>query len=164
MHLKERLEKELKRLWTGEIAATAVFWICYFQLPKLSMGGYLMQSTAYPLFILSFILVQGAFYWWILYRRLTAIRTFAQKAGQIYSALKMIDIALLCLGVPVAALTHGHWLSTAIGILVLLFASAEWVNYYEMRLSYGLNPLVLLRKIKGGTLKKSRLAKEIDSW
>lgn len=61
VHLKERPEKELKRLCTGEITAMVVFWICYFQFLNLNMGGYLMQSTAYPLFILSFVLVQGAF-------------------------------------------------------------------------------------------------------
>lgn len=161
--MRERLEKELKKLWTGEIAAIAMFWFCYFQFPKLSMGDYLMQSTVYPLSVLSFVLAQGTLYWWILYKRLTAIRVFARKAGRIYRVLKMIDTALLCLGIPVSALTHSHWLSTTIGILVLLFAFIEWVNYYKIRLSYSLNPLVLLRKIKEGTLKKSRLAKEIDN-
>lgn len=161
--MRKRLEKELRRLWTGEIAAIAMLWFCYSQLSKLDMGDYLAQSTAYPLFILSLILAQGAFYWWILYRRLTTARIFARKAGRIYKVLKTVDIVLLCLGVPVAALTHVHWLPTTIGMFVLLFASVEWVNYYETRLSYSLNPLVLLRKIKEGTLKKSRLAKEIDN-
>lgn len=162
MHLRKRLEKELRGLWTGEIAATAMFWFCYFQLPKVDRGGYLMQSTVYPLLVLSFILVQGALYWWILYRRLAIGRAFARKAGRVYGVLKIIDIALLCLGIPVAALTHGRWPSTMIGILVLLFAFIEWVNYYKIRLSYSPNPLVLLRRIKTGTLKKSRLAREID--
>lgn len=160
--MKKRLEKELKRLWTGEIAAIVIFWLCYFQFSKLSIGSSLMKSTAYPLFTLSLILLQGAFYWWILYKRLTTVNTFAEKVGHVYRILKLVDIALLCLNIPAMVVTHSNWFSTIIGIIILLFAIIEWVNYYVLRLSYNLNPLVLLRKIKNGTLVKSKLAKEIE--
>jgi hypothetical protein len=161
--LKKRLEIELKRLWSGEVAAVGIFWLCFFQFSKLEIGRNLMKSTVYPLFTLSLILVQGAFYWWILYKRLTGVTAFAEKAGQIYRVLKLIDIALLCLGLPMMILTHNHWFSTIIGIFILMFAFIEWVNYYKFRLSYNLNPLVLLRKLKNKTLVKSKLAKEIEN-
>lgn len=161
--MKKHLEIKLKRLWTGEIAAVVVFLLCYFQLPKLSIGSYLMKSTAYPLFTLSLILVQGAFYWWILYKRLTTVNTFTEKVGQIYRILKLVDIALLCLGIPVMVLTHSYWFSTIIGVVILLFAIVEWVNYYVLRLSYSLNPFALFKKIKNRTLVKSKLAKEIEN-
>ncbi|RKJ62532.1 hypothetical protein D7Y06_17110 [Roseburia sp. 1XD42-69] len=42
------------------------------------------------------------------------------------------------------------------------FALIEWINYYKIRLSYSYNPTILLRHVKNGTLKKSRLAREIE--
>lgn len=161
--MKNRIKNELVRLYTGEVAAVVVFWFCYFRFSKLEIGTYLMKSTLYPIFVLSAILLQGAFYWWILYKRIISRTTFAEKAGRIYKVLSLIDITLLCLGIPVLLLTHSHWFSTIVGILVLLFTFIEWVNYFKLRLSYSLNPFELLRKIKNKTLVKSKLAKEIEN-
>lgn len=161
--MKNRIKNELVRLYTGEVAAVVVFWFCYFRFSKLEIGTYLMKSTLYPIFVLSAILLKGAFYWWILYKRIISRTTFAEKAGRIYKVLSLIDITLLCLGIPVLLLTHSHWFSTIVGILVLLFTFIEWVNYFKLRLSYSLNPFELLRKIKNKTLVKSKLAKEIEN-
>lgn len=163
IHIKNRIKKELVRLYTGEVVAVVVFWFCYFRFSKLETGTYLMKSMVYPLFVLGAILVQGAFYWWILYKRITVRKTFVEKAGRIYKVLSLIDSVLLSLGLPVLLLTHSHWFSTIVGILILLFAFIEWVNYCKQRLSYSLNPFELLRKIKNKTLVKSKLAKEIEN-
>lgn len=161
--MRKHLKRELRKLWTGEIAATAMFWFCYSQLAKLGMGACLMRSATYPLIVLSLILIQGASYWWILYMRLVTDRSCARKAGRVYGVLRTIDLVLLCFGIPVAVVTHGCRLTTTIGILILLFAFIEWVNYYKIQLSYSSNPFVLLKRIKEGTLKKSKLAQEIDN-
>jgi len=45
--------------------------------------------------------------------------------------------------------------------MIEFFALIEWLNYYIVRLSYSLNPLVLWKRIAKGKLEKSRIAKEL---
>jgi hypothetical protein len=42
-------------------------------------------------------------------------------------------------------------------------AGIEWINYYLWRLSYSMDPSVLLGRIKNRRLKKSKIAKEIEN-
>ena len=84
------------------------------------------------------------------------------KYKKIYSILKIVDLILLCLGIPIIILNYINVTVMISAIFILAFAAIEWINYYKIRLSYSYNPLVLLRRIKNRKLSKSRLAREIS--
>ncbi len=158
---KEKLRRELTKLWTGELAAVISFWVCFFVIKKWLIGTLALLSVICPLCILSFILIQGSVYWWILLKRLTMPDFAKGRVGNIYRFLKVIDVFLLCLGL-VAIPIYNNIATVLIGIPIWMFALIEWINYYKIRLSYSYNPTILLRHVKNGTLKKSRLAREIE--
>lgn len=115
----------------------------------------------YPLLVLSFILVQGAVYWFILLRRMSTPKFLLAYVGNIYRILKIIDAILLCIGIPIIILNYGNIAVTTFSVFIWLFSVIEWINYYVVRLSYSYNPKVLIRHLKNKTLKKSRIAREI---
>lgn len=157
----KNLRKELAKLWTGELAAVISFWICFYVVKECFTNTSMILSIIYPLIILSFILIQGSVYWWILLKRLSKPKFAEWNTRKIYSFLKATDIFLICLGLPVIFINSKNAVVMTLAIFIWIFAIIEWVNYYKIRLSYSYNPMILLRNIKNGTLKKSRLAKEI---
>ena len=58
--LFKKVKKELTNLWTGELAAVVSFWGCFFVMKVWLPSMQMIISIAYPLFILSLILVQGS--------------------------------------------------------------------------------------------------------
>lgn len=158
---KEKLRRELTKLWTGELAAVISFWACFFVIKQWLTGAWALLSVICPLCILSFILMQGSVYWWILLKRLSMPDFAKGRVGNIYRFLKLIDVFLLCLGL-VVILSYNNIAAVFIGIPIWMFALIEWINYYKITLSYSYNPMILLRHVKNGTLKKSRLAREIE--
>ena len=49
---QKKLEKELTRLWTGELAAVVAFWFCFFMNKDRLVDDKMMVIILYPLFIL----------------------------------------------------------------------------------------------------------------
>lgn len=158
--LQEKLKRELKKLWTGELAAVISFWLCFFVIKKWLTNTSMILSIIYPLIILSFILIQGSIYWWIVLKRLSVPKFSKRHTRKIYSFLKVTDVFLIVLGLPVI-LINNNIVVMVLAIFIWIFAIIEWINYYKIRLSYSYNPMILLRHIRNGTLKKSRLAREI---
>lgn len=158
---QEKIKKELINLWTGELAAVVAFWMCFFTMKGWLTAPKMMVLVLYPLLILSFILLQGSGYWFILLKRMSNPQFLVKHTGKIYRMLRILDLVLLCLGIPVILWNCSKVSVTALSIFILLFALIEWVNYYVVRLSYSYNPMVLIRHLKNGTLKKSRIAREI---
>ena len=158
---QEKLKQELTKLWTGELAAVVSFWACFLVMKVWLTSAQAVLSVIYPLLTLSFILVQGSVYWWILLKRLSRPKFAGGHTGKIYRVLKMIDVLLLLSGLPVILINHTNTAVTVLAVFIWVFAIIEWINYYEIRLSYSYNPMILLGHIKNGTLKKSRLAREI---
>lgn len=159
--MNQKLKQELTKLWTGELAATISFWMVFFICKRWLTNTNMIISVAYPLLVLSFILIQGCAYWYILLTRLSAPTFALKQTRKIYSILKITDIILLCSGAAVMAFHYTNIIILLISLFLWFFAIIEWVNYYEIRLSYSYNPLVLITHIKNRTLKKSRIAKEI---
>lgn len=158
---EEKIKKELIRLWTGELAAVLLFWI-YFFIIKGSFKDTDLIIIIYPLLVLSFILIQGSIYWFILLKRMS-VRQFLEKdTGRVYRVLKVLDLILLLLAIPVILMNEGNVFGKSLSILILLFSFVEWINYFVVRLSYSLNPNVLIQNIKNRRLQKSKIAKEID--
>ena len=116
----------------------------------------------YPLMVLSFILIQGSIYWFVLFKRMSNPKFLSTNVVIIYRIFKIIDVILLCIGILVIVLNYSNIALTILSVFILLFYIIEWINYYIVRLSYSYNPNVLIGHLKNKTLKKSRIAREID--
>ncbi len=159
---KSKIKQELTKLWTGELVAVISFWICFFIFKKWLINTKMLISVIYPLTVLSLILIQGSIYWLILLKRISMPQFAITNTRKIYSILKIVDVILLCLGIPIIILNYVNVTVMISAIFIMAFAVIEWINYYKIRLSYSYNPLILLKRIKNGKLSKSRLAKEIS--
>ena len=158
---KEKVRKELVSLCFGELAAVLSFWFCFFLL-KNRLGDWMSLITIlYPLSLLTFILLQGSTYWAILIRRLSNPQFGSGNVPKIYGVLRILDLVLLISGFPFIVWNAQSVLVTILATLIQLFALIEWLNYYIVRLSYSLNPLVSWKRIAKGKLEKSRIAKEL---
>ena len=158
---KEKVRKELVSLCLGELSAILSFWLCFFLLKNRIDDWRSLFSILYPLSLLTFILLQGSIYWAILIRRLSNAQFGNGNVSKIYGVLRILDLVLLISGFPFIIWNTQSFQVTILATLIQLFALIEWVNYYLVRLSYSLNPLVLWRRITKGKLEKSRIAKEL---
>lgn len=158
---KEKVKKELVSLCLGELAAALSFWLCFFLL-KNRLGDWNGLATIlYPLSLLTFILLQGSIYWAILIRRLSKPHFGSGSVPKLYGYFRILDLVLLISGFPFIVWNTQSFQVAIIATLIQLFALIEWINYYLIRLSYSLNPLVLWKRITKGKLEKSRIAKEL---
>ena len=160
--MRGHIKQKLYSLASGELVALAVFWLNFFLFKKWLTTPQALISIAYPLLLVSLILLQGSLYWWILIKRLRKPNFAIKQTGRIYGLLRQIDLILLALGIPVILIKFSSWPVSLIAIAIWLFALIEWVNYFHWQLSYSLNPLVLLSKVAKRKLRKSKIAKEID--
>ena len=158
---KEKVRKVLVSLCLGEFTAVLSFWLCFFLL-KNRLGDWNSLATIlYPLSLLTFILLQGSIYWAILIRRLSNPQFGSRSVPKLYGGFRILDLVLLISGFPFIVWNTQSFQVTILATLIQLFALIEWVNYYLVRLSYSLNPLVLWRRITKAKLEKSRIAKEL---
>ena len=135
---KENVRKELVSLCLGELSAVLSFWFCFFLL-KNRLGDW--RS--------------------LLIRRLSNPQFGSGNVPRIYGGLRILDLILLISGFPVIVWNTQSFQVAILATLIQLFALIEWINYYLIRLSYSLNPLVLWKRIAKGKLEKSRIAKEL---
>ena len=158
---KEKVRKELVSLCLGEFTAVLSIWFCFFLL-KNRLGDWRnLVSILYPLSLLTFILLQGSIYWAILIRRLSNPQFGSVNVPRIYGGLRILDLVLLILGFPFIVWNTQSVQVAILATLIQLFALIEWVNYFLVRLSYSLNPLVLWKRSTKGKLEKSRIVKEL---
>ena len=162
--MKKPMKQKLVSLATGELVAVLVFWLNFFLLKRwiLTTGALISISISFSLFVLSFILIQGSVFWWILIKRISD-PVFAERyTGKIYRILKILDLILLGVGVPIIMLNYSEFPTSIISLAIWFFAVIEWMNYFKWQLSYSLNPAVLLKYILQRKLRKSKIAKEIE--
>ena len=153
---KEKVRKELGSLCLGEFTAVLSFWFCFFLLKNRLADWNSLVTILYSLSLLTFILLQGSIYWAILIRRLSKPQFGSGSVPKLYGGFRILDLILLISGFPFIV-----WNTQSILGTILAFALIEWVNYFLVRLSYSLNPLVLWKRISKGKLEKSRIAKEL---
>ena len=158
---KEKVKKELVSLCSGEFTAVLSFWFCFFLLKNRLADENSLVTILYPLSLLTFILLQGSIYWAILIRRLSKPQFGSGNVPRIYGGFRILDLVLLISGFPFIVWNTQSFQVTILATLIQLFALIEWINYYLLRLSYSLNPLVLWKRITKGKLEKSRIAKEL---
>ena len=162
MESKKLMKKKLTNLASGELVAVLVFWMNFFLLKKWILTTGAFVSISLSLYILSFILIQGSVFWWILLKRISNPEFAEKYTGKIYKILKKLDLILLTVGIFVILLNHSNFSTFVISFSIWIFAVIEWVNYYLLQLSYSLNPAVLWRYLRHRKLKKSKIAKEIE--
>ena len=160
--MKGHIKQKLYSLASGELVALAVFWFNFLLFKKYLVRPQALISIAYPLLLVSLILLQGSLYWWILIKRLSKPNFAIKQTGRIYGLLRQVDLILLALGIPLILIKFSSWPVSLIAVAIWLFALIEWINYFHWQLSYSLNPLVLLSKVAKRKLRKSKIAKEID--
>lgn len=158
---KEKVRKELVSLCLGEFTAVLSFWFCFLLLKNRLGDWRSLVTILYPLSLLTFILLQGSIYWAILIRRLSIPQFGNVNVPKIYGVLRILDLVLLISGFPFIVWNTQSIQVAVLATLIQLFALIEWLNYYFVRLSYSLNPLVLWKRIAKGNLEKSRIAKEL---
>ena len=160
--MKKLMKQKLTSLATGELVAVLVFWMNFFLLKKWILTTGALISIFFSLFVLSFILIQGSVFWWILIKRISN-PVFAEiYTGKIYKILKSLDIILLGVGALIIIFNSSEFSTGIISLAILFFAVIEWVNYFKLQLSYSLNPAVLLKYILQRNWRKSKIAKEIE--
>lgn len=160
--MRGHIKQKLYSLASGELVALAVFWLNFFLFKKWLTTPQALIAIAYPLLLVSLILLQGSLYWWILIKRLSKPNFAIKQTGRIYGLLRQVDLILLVFGIPLILIKISSWPVTLIAIVLWLFALIEWINYFHWQLSYSLNPLVLLNKLAKRKLRKSKIAKEIE--
>ena len=159
---KENVRKELVSLCLGEFTAVLSFWFCFFLLKNRLSDWSSLATILYPLSLLTFILLQGSIYWAILIRRLSKPQFGSGSIPKLYGGFRILDLILLISGFPFIVWNTQSVQVAILATLIQLFSLIEWVNYFLVRLSYSLNPLVLWKRITKGKLEKSRIAKELE--
>ena len=160
--MKKSMKRKLTSLATGELVAVLVFWMNFFLLKKWILTTGALISISFSLFVLSFILIQGSVFWWILIKRISDPEFAERYTGKIYRVLKILDLILLGVGTLIIIFNSSDFSTFIISLAIWFFAVIEWINYFKWQLSYSLNPAVLLKYILQRKLWKSKIAKEIE--
>ena len=160
--MKKLMKQKLTSLATGELVAVLVFWMNFFLLKKWILTTGALISISFSLFVLSFILIQGSVFWWLLIKRISNPGFAERYTGKIYRVLKILDLILLGVGTLIIIFNSSDFSTFIISVAIWFFAVIEWINYFKWQLSYSLNPAVLLKYIFQRKLRKSKIAKEIE--
>jgi len=163
--MHNKVKRKLFHLYTGELAATIVFavvWLTYFQQYEWAK---ITVYTAYAFCLLEFILLQGTYYWYLKYNqmKLSDYAPLPYNKLRIFKRFKVINLVLIGLGIPLLIAQLTVLPATFYFFLFLyLFAIAEYINYYYIRLSYQTSEEIRdwLRHKK---LRSSRLARELKA-
>lgn len=152
---RDELRRRYLSLGLGEFVAVVVFLGAYWYLrPRFGDDTRLLEAA---LAMLVFLLVQGGCYW-LLARRWIPDGAMPSGLAATFRGLRVLDAVLLV----VTAALAGWWAapepSLVLATLVWLFAVAEYVNYFWVRLSYP--PLEWWRGVR--TLRRSRLRADLD--
>ena len=92
---KEKVRKELVSLCLGEFTAVLSLWFCFFLLKNRLADWNSLVTILYPLSLLTFILLQGSFYWAILIRRLSNPQFGSGSVPKLYGGFRILDLVLL---------------------------------------------------------------------
>ena len=79
--MKKPMKQKLVSLATGELVAVLVFWLNFFLLKRWILTTGALISISFSLFVLSFILIQGSVFWWLLIKRISNPRFEARFTG-----------------------------------------------------------------------------------
>ncbi|UVI35690.1 hypothetical protein [Brevibacterium spongiae] len=130
----EPLRRRFLSLGLGEIAAAVVFAVVPTALPFITSDG-AESALWFALSPLLFVLVQGGVYWLIARNSLPG--PIPRAVAHLYRGLRILDpIVLVGSAIGIAVTWPGPSVSAFVVVVVWLFAVAEYVNYFHIRLSY----------------------------
>lgn len=144
------MKKKLISLSTGELVSVFLFWMLMLEMKITSF------AVLYNLFVNSMVLIQGAFFWFLLLRGKGRIE---KPVRMVYQAFQIVDVLFLLSGVGVILFAAHRTGEKIGGLFWLLFALVEYINYFQIRLSY--SGVELLLRLKEKRLQRSRIAKEL---
>ncbi|WLD93810.1 general stress protein [Alkalihalobacillus sp. AL-G] len=165
--MRERLEKRLTYLYTGEFASVIIFSFVSFKInqeyPNLQL--YSLYSYWGSFILLQFLLLQGAFYWYVKRRRLKKEGTSVTPITQVrllYHLRKFNLIVILLVPmffvIDAIRITEIPTMGFLLAMFIYLFSIAEYINYFYLQLSYGYSSdfknLIKTRKLKTAILRK----------
>ena len=130
----EPLRRRFLSLGLGEIVAAAVFAVVPTQLTFVAADG--AEAALWcALFPLLFILIQAGIYWLLARHHLP--EPIPRAVARLYRSLRFINpLVLLASGIGIVVTWPGASLSAVLIVAVWLFAVAEYINYFHVRLSY----------------------------
>ena len=129
------MKQKLVSLATGELVAVLVFWLNFFLLKRWILTTGALISISFSLFVLSFILIQGSVFWWLLIKRISNPRFAERYTGKIYRVLKILDLILLGVGTLIIIFNSSDFSTFIISVAIWFFAVIEWINYFKWQLS-----------------------------
>ena len=129
--MKKPMKQKLVSLATGELVAVLVFWLNFFLLKRWILTTGALISISFSLFVLSFILIQGSVFWWLLIKRISNPRFAERYTGKIYRVLKILDLILLGVGTLIIIFNSSDFSTFIISVAIWFFAVIEWINYFK---------------------------------
>lgn len=166
--MKNRLKRRFEYLYRGESFAIISFIILVplisYTYPKLQL--YSLISFWVSFFLLEFILIQGTYYWYSKWKRLTTENNSITPKKTVIrlKKIKKVNIGILIFSIIAFLIDLCiHYPSLPIGGLILsgcilIFAFLEFINYFYIQLSYDnrsdLTYLIQTRKLKRSCLSK----------
>lgn len=168
--MNEKLKNRLEFLYKGERFAIIIFiplaFLISYTYPNLKL--YLLISFWVSFFFLEFILIQGAYFWYSKWKRLTIEKKSITplKTVKNLKRLQSINIGIMTFAVILFFIdVYIHYPLLPIeGLLIsgfiLIFASLEFINYFYVQLSYD-NKSDIKYLLKNKKLKQSCLNQDI---
>lgn len=115
------------------------------------------------LFSVSYLLMQGALYWQLKHRALSASAPLPRYFGRLFSAFKVSNLVLfggIALGFALQLVRNGWAISLAWPLGIFLFAILEHINYYHYQLMYD-TPSSARFVLRNRRLRKSALGVDL---
>lgn len=162
-----KVKKQLVSLCLGELTATAIFVFVFIYTFGISLGLHIDLIMIYPFCCLIFLLLQGSFYWFYCIKRINGTVRYRDNYTSLYKFFMTFDIIIFLIYpiIFIYLMFHRTTLlfrvETFLGIFIYLFAIAEYVNYFYIRLSYSkIDDIMKLLTFK--KIKKSCINKELN--
>jgi len=165
------LEKRLNYLYFGELTAIIMFiFVSYLvnsAFPNLQL--YSLYSFWISFFLLEFLLLQGAIYWYSKLKRLKVENSSLTPVWIVrqLKRLKIINILIVFVSIAMFVIDFVQFYSSlpreglVIAAFIYIFAVLEFINYFYIQLSYdNISDIKYLMKTK--KLKQSCISKDFQ--
>ena len=163
---KPRLIKRLRYLWTFELFDSFFFpglVIFLSRTQQMSVGLFTVYSTG----LVTWLLWQGAAYWWLKLQAVRRNARIAPKHLRWFATFKKVNWTLIGL-LPLLLLARGlvgsafrSTLDVATGIGLYGLAILEQINYYHRQLMYDYPP-DWRHLVRNRRLQRSSLSRALD--
>lgn len=162
-----KLTKKLFNLFSGELAATIMFatvWLMFLTSHEWTKPYLTSFTPLFAFLLLEFLLLQGSFYWYLKWRqaRRRDFSNLPEYQLKLFRGLKRVNLFLLGVGFVLVIYELISYPKEMYWFLFLyLFALAEYINYYHVRLSY--QTMGEMKEFKRHRrFRRSKLAEELE--